>query len=59
MGDTVATLGNTVNFTLTINGADAQFNIGAGGFFGLGAGVVRPNQGINDSQSDVLADTLV
>jgi hypothetical protein len=58
VGDTVATQGNAVNFTLTLNGADAQFNIGAGGFFGLGAGVVRPNQGPNDRQTNVLADTL-
>lgn len=47
-----------VNFVLTLNGADARFNIGAGGFFGLGAGVVRPNQGTGDNQSNVLADTL-
>lgn len=55
-----------VNFVLTINGADAQFNLSSGGFFGLGAGVVRPNQGNADdilptlpaNQSRVLADTL-
>jgi hypothetical protein len=58
VGDTVATSGNAVNFTLTLNGADAQFNLGTGGFFGLGAGVVRPNQGPNDNQTNVLADTL-
>jgi hypothetical protein len=53
----------SVEFVLTLNGADAQFNIGSGGFFGLGAGVVRPNQGVccpplADPQSNVLADTL-
>lgn len=55
-----------VNFVLTINGADAQFNVNSGGFFGLGAGVVRPNQGNADNilptlpanQSRTLADTL-
>ncbi len=55
-----------VNFVLTLNGADARFNLSSGGFFGLGAGVVRPNQGNADdilptlpaNQSRVLADTL-
>lgn len=62
--------GQNVNFTLTLAGPDAQFNIGSGGFFGLGAGVARPNQGVSDNlplpsvpvqplnQSRVLADTL-
>jgi hypothetical protein len=58
VGDTVATSGNAVNFILTINGPNAKFNVSAGGFFGLGAGVVRPSQGPNDSQSHVLADTM-
>ena len=57
VGDVTALVDHEVNFTLTLNGADAQFNIGSGGFFGLGAGIVRPNQGPNDNQSDVLADT--
>jgi hypothetical protein len=58
VGDTVATQGNAVNFILTINGPNAKFNVSAGGFFGLGAGVVRPSQGPNDNQSHVLADTM-
>jgi hypothetical protein len=58
VGNTTFNEGQQVNFTLTLAGANAQFNIGAGGFFGLGAGVVRPNQGVDDDQSHVLANTL-
>lgn len=58
VGDVQDLEDHIVNFTLTINGADAVFNIGAGGFFGLGAGVVRPHQGMGDTQTNVLADTL-
>jgi len=63
VGDVLPFEGHDVNFTLTLNGADAVFNTGAGSFFGIGAGVVRPNQGqsngtLPDVQSNVLADVL-
>jgi len=49
--------GHSVNFTLTLNGADATFELGAGAFVGLGAGVARPT-GLGEAQSECLADTL-
>jgi hypothetical protein len=33
--------GDSVNFTLTLDGADANFTIGSRGFFGLGVGIER------------------
>jgi hypothetical protein len=49
--------GHSISFTLTLDGTDATFVMGAGGFFGLGAGIVRPTaQG--EPQSMCLADTL-
>ena len=33
--------GDSVNFTLTLDGANANFTIGAGGFLGLGVGIER------------------
>ena len=46
-----------INFTLQLNGPDATFVMGAGGFFGLGAGVVRPTAH-DEPQSMALSDTL-
>ena len=41
IGDIDATPGNSVSFTLVLNGADANFSIGSRGFLGLGVGIER------------------
>jgi hypothetical protein len=48
---------HTISFTLNLNGPDATFVMGSGGFFGMGAGIVRPTAH-DEPQSMALADTL-
>lgn len=47
--------GNSVSFTLELNGDDANFSIGSRGFFGLGAGIVRFDAQI---QTDVIRQAV-